>query len=369
MIPKRKVFAEHTVQFEPLPVKIPWTRNQVIEEIRKRRNEGKALNGNGVRKDEPSLYKAAIRLFGKYDLAILAAGLKPEMTRIAPPPPAYTREQIAAWITDRNQQGLSVTYKTMKTEYLRMLKCARRLFGTWQQAVEAAGVDYSATFNIRERRYSSDDSILTAIKERHKLGLSVRSLDVRKGDPRDPALLKAAVHRFGNWREALQVAGIPLPVIERQRRTRAGKYQSASDVVTEIKRRISCGLPINSEKISKGAQRDGNLYIQACKHCGTWRQAVEAAGVDYSKIGRVVRWRTTYTTFESVLNEIHRRHSAGLPLAFKLMERGPHHDRNLRDAGKRLFGSWRTAIETAGLNYADLMSPIGRPLESKTAAK
>ena len=360
MISTRKVASAQKDLAEPLPVKIPWTKNRVIEEIRKRCVEGKVLYGNGVRRDDPSLYKAALRLFHKYDQAILAARLNPALTRKSPPPAPYTREQITAWIVDRHQQGLSVTYKTMKTEHLRMLKCARRTFGTWRQAVEAAGVNYDATFNIRERQYASSEAILTAITERHLRGHSMRGIDVRRGTPSDPALLKAAVNVFGKWRDALLAAGIPLPVVERHA-TRQGKYQSASDVVAEIKRRMAGGLPINTGKVLKGAQRDGNLYAQACKHCGAWQKAVEAAGVDYASIGRAVRWRTTYTTPEAVLAEIHRRHNTRLPLSFKLMERGPHHDRNLRDAGKRLFGSWRNAIEAAGFDYAILMSPIGRP--------
>lgn len=73
--------------------------------------------------------------------------------------------------------------------------------------------------------------------------------------------------------------------------------------------------------------------------CGETRRLIRKARIDF--------WedRDQHWTRKRVIAEIRRRHRRGQSLR---RHKVPH---ALHDAGWRLFGTWRTAIEKAGLNY------------------
>ena len=343
---------------EEIPLRIPWTRNRVIETIRQRRVYGEAIHCNGVRQDLPALYKATIRIFGSFDGAIRAAGLNPAKIRKAPRPLVKSRAEILTWILERRESGLSLGYKAVFADSRRMLNCARREFGSWRQAVSEAGIEYGTVRQCKPGRYSTPEAILKALQTRYRRGYSLRCSGMRMGVRRNRALLKAATASFGGWRKALQAAGIP----EAKRLSRKrGKYLTGGEVVAEILRRHKAGIPINTASLHHGRHKDRGLYTKGGILFGSWLKALEAAGFDCSKIARVSHKRKAYVSASAVLEEIQRRHRAGLPLAFKLMERGNHHDRNLRDAARRFHGSWEMAVEAAGIPYGSIKSRIGRP--------
>ncbi len=81
-------------------------------------------------------------------------------------------------------------------------------------------------------------------------------------------------------------------------------------------------------------------------HFGTWRAAVEAAGLDYDGIKRVrQRWSR-----DGILQQIRTHHNNGDDLLdpdFKTA----HRDLYLAASAHRYFGSWRRAITAAGLDH------------------
>jgi hypothetical protein len=58
-----------------------WTKHDVVRGLKNARKSGKHLSDSAVRRDEPALYGAAVRLFGSFTAARNAAGIKPPRAR------------------------------------------------------------------------------------------------------------------------------------------------------------------------------------------------------------------------------------------------------------------------------------------------
>jgi hypothetical protein len=81
-------------------------------------------------------------------------------------------------------------------------------------------------------------------------------------------------------------------------------------------------------------------------HFGNWRDAVEAAGLEYDDIKRIKqKWSR-----EEILEQIRHYHAQGHDLlnpSFKIKHRNLY----LAACAHRYFGSWRRAIHAAGLDH------------------
>ena len=66
------------------------------------------------------------------------------------------------------------------------------MFGSWKDAIEAAGLDYST---IRRYRRWSRDKVIKTIKEIYAKGKPINSSFVQKSNK---PLYMAAIKRFGN---------------------------------------------------------------------------------------------------------------------------------------------------------------------------
>ena len=80
---------------------------------------------------------------GSWRAAVEAAGLNYEGA--APHQRKWRRPRIVAAITQLHQQDEDLSYTGMKQHHPYLLVAARRAdtFGSWQAAVEAAGLDYA----------------------------------------------------------------------------------------------------------------------------------------------------------------------------------------------------------------------------------
>ncbi len=97
------------------------------------------------------------------------------------------------------------------TTYPDVYAAAERLFGSWKDAIEAAGLDYS---KIRRYRTWSRQEVLTEIRAAYELGHSVNSSTMQKNNK---PLYMAAIRRFGNWSNAVVAAGIDYPSVRKRR--------------------------------------------------------------------------------------------------------------------------------------------------------
>jgi hypothetical protein len=89
-------------------------------------------------------------------------------------------------------------------------------------------------------------------------------------------------------------------------------------------------------------ERFGNLVSAARRIFGSWSRAILASGVDPAKLRRVAPW-----TRERVLETLLTRALRNQPVSARLME-----PRSIVEAGRRFFGSWSATLAAAGLDPA-----------------
>lgn len=101
----------------------------------------------------------------------------------------------------------------------------------------------------------------------------------------------------------------------------------------------------NAEKPSNMAKEHTNLYINACKVFGSWREALEACGIDYESTRNNKKWNR-----ERIVKEINRLNMLDYSLRPSVLrEKGMT---KLISAAEYHFGSWRRAVETCGIDYS-----------------
>lgn len=166
-------------------------------------------------------------------------------------------------------------------------------------------------------------------------------------------LMYAAARRiFGSWRHTLQAAGIaPARVLTWER-------WSPARILVMIRHLARRARPLTTDQMER---RYGNLVSTARRHFGSWSKAVVAAGVEPTKLQRVVPWNQ-----ERILEAILTRALRNQTLARQHVE-----PRSLVDASQRLFGSWDAAVTAAGLDPKMIVPPprrAGRLRAEKTPA-
>jgi len=113
--------------FQP-PPRERWSKKRVLERLHAWHEHCGASN---LRDVDPNLSAAAARMFGSYHAALEAAGIEP-------PTRYWTDARVLAAIQDRYIAGNPLHIEGLGD--LRLSQAAKRLFGSWQAAVEAAGL-------------------------------------------------------------------------------------------------------------------------------------------------------------------------------------------------------------------------------------
>jgi hypothetical protein len=311
---------------KPLGRRSVWNEKRIAAELR-------AAHARGVVLKRRELLDAGlIALVGAVD----RAGGIVRMLRLArlpsPPrnPPAertmWTHEEVAYQILERFENGLTLESSKVPPP---LLNGARIVFGTWQEALAAAGIDGDA-IGIRRRhsrkeilskladlhrRYpaltleelrpqpvhhrllshfsSLDEALeaarihgwprrqlqprmtrreaLDALRARHRAGRSVRREDVR-GDAR---LLSNLTRMFSTWEAACRAAGVPFEGARRWDRAR---------VVAWLRARVRAGLSMNQPAVRAD---DPAVPSLVRKYLGPWREVYRVTGAKPGPRSRV----------------------------------------------------------------------------------
>jgi hypothetical protein len=117
-------------------------------------------------------------------------------------------------------------------------------------------------------------------------------------------------------------------------------------IIAEIRRLHEAGEELY---YSKAEDDHLNLVRAAGWHYGTWRRAVEAAGIEYESLSKYQRWSK-----KKIVERIRELHAEGQSLHWRAVS--THVDPPLAAAALRPNGfySWREAIAAAGLNIDDV---------------
>ena len=254
----------------------------------------------------------------------------------------WNRELVVAFIQDIHRSGGKLN-SNYAQQYRRALYLAACVYcGGWRQAVKAAGIPYDQVKILKRSCPKwSKDKIINEIRKLHRSGQPINSNYVQLQNRKTQQLYHSAVKYFGGWKQGLEAAGFDYSRV----RLRTFRSWSKKAIARSIQDRLNRGLSLNSMKV---IEEDYGLYLATKRHIGSWKKALRVAGVNPSSISDP---RITWTK-ERVRREILALYGRGLPLNMASIKKTGCV--SLCSAACKLFGSWRKAIRSAGLCYAEI---------------
>lgn len=153
-------------------------------------------------------------------------------------------------------------------------------------------------------------------------------------------LLAAAIRYFGNWKKAVESSGVPYETVRKYRRW------SKEAIIQEIQNLHATGADLSFRSMAL-SQHNAMVYAAIRpKYFGSWKIALEAAGLEAEEIYRYRSWEET-----DILDEIRRLKSEGADLSSKSMDETSN---RLIATARRRFGNWGQALERAGIDYDEV---------------
>jgi len=172
-----------------------WSAEIIIAEIKKRAETGLPLAAHTVQKEDSRLYSASVAIFGPWGKAVEAAAydyLEHRKTS------HWDEEKILQRIKEAYTNGADLNDNNVQRLAPALDGAARAVFGSWQKAIEAAGLSYEKV--SRTVRWSRA-KIVSFIAEAVKNG---RPLTVTNFPH---SFVEATIDVFGSWKKALEAAG------------------------------------------------------------------------------------------------------------------------------------------------------------------
>jgi len=241
----------------------------------------------------------------------------------------WTADQVTQEIRSWREKGEPLYANHVRQKYQELLAASIRYFGSWQKAVEMAGIPYE---QVRKYRKWSKESIILEIRNLHSRGvdLSFRAMALSQHN----AMVYAAIRPkyFGSWKAALEAAGLESEEIYRYR------SWEETDILDEIRRLKTEGADLSSKSMDENSNR---LIATARRRFGNWGRALERAGINYDEVRRRKRW-----TRESLVEGILELKRQGIPLITPEIKKA---NPSLFAAAckKHFFGTWKKALKAA----------------------
>ncbi len=124
-------------------MKQKWSKEKIVETIKELRKQNVDISASNISKNHIPLFTAACsrRYFSSWANAVIAAGidydqiLEAGKTRRRNKLTKWSKEQVLEEVRKAESQNLLTTYR----DRLALYSAARREFGSWKQALEAAG--------------------------------------------------------------------------------------------------------------------------------------------------------------------------------------------------------------------------------------
>ncbi len=258
----------------------------------------------------------------------------------------WSLERIVEEVRKLHEQGIPLNMASARKVFPSLVAtaCSRKYFGSWRAAIEAAGFNYDEILLVK---HWSKERVIEEIRQLYEKGEDLRPSAIAR---LCQTLPMAAKKFFGGWREAVIAAGIDYDSYIVKKRT--GQVEQAKQqVIDEIKRLYQEG---RIDELSGAWRYHLSLFRKARHRFGSWRKAIEAAGLNYQEIVQRQKW-----TPEKIIAEIRRLYAEGKNLSVTAMQR-TYPNLVAIAQSPRYFGSWRAAVEAAGLDYELIKQQRGR---------
>lgn len=174
----------------------------------------------------------------------------------------WSRETILREILKRETQGLPLTVARNKGINSALYQAAKRAFGSWRNALTAAGLGNRASASEQW----TPSRIMNTIRSlaRRKRPLSGSEIRGRYGH-----VVAAGRRQFGSWSKAVIAAGVDPATLRR------APPWTAERVIEAVLRRALTGEPLGSREV-----RPRSLADAGAKVFGNWGAALRSAGLD-----------------------------------------------------------------------------------------
>lgn len=177
-------------------VRPPWSRKEVQATLGRLHRAGELHDFPRLRARYPSLMTAAIRLFGSWYQARVAAGAPPSRRA----PTRWTKALVHQRIRERIRKGLPLIATALIREDSGLFHAGKRIFRTgWAGIAERLGYAYQG------RRVWTRPRIVREIRRLRSRGKRLIRTAVER---EDSGFVMSAIRRFGSWPAALEAAGI-----------------------------------------------------------------------------------------------------------------------------------------------------------------
>ena len=281
--------ATHGKERTPTDQRLYEGRADVIRGILRREMSGASVRATAVKREEHDLFVAAIRHYRNWGRAIQAAGLDAEAVSRKR---TWTVQRVIQTIHKLDLQGVALNHGSVRKLDQGPIQAARKLLGSWDNALQAAGYDPA---NVRlVRRPWTKSEVIAAIRAQAAAGGPLTQNGMHPQSVRF-----AAIRLFGSFNAAVRKAGVQHLIAKHPRWSRGA-------IVKAIRARKQAGQRVNCMAVVKS---NSSLYDAARRYFGGWPGALRAAGIDPDSVrGKPRPW-----TPKDVIRELRRRAAANKP--------------------------------------------------------
>lgn len=247
-----------------------WDKPEILKALKALHKEGADLSYNALAAKQQSLVSAAAYHFGSYRKAVDKAGIDyASVVRR----PRWTKAAIIALVKRAKKDGADLHWSAVTKRRDEVGKAAfaslqPRLFGSWDRALTAAGLDAD---EVNRYRKWSKETIAFELRSRSREHQPLNSGALQRDEP---GLHAAAVRHFGSYDGALRAAKLD-PGKLRQRRA-----WTKETVRAALKDANKDGQHLSDSAMR---QQDPALYGAAVRLFGSFTAARAAAGIKWQK--------------------------------------------------------------------------------------
>jgi hypothetical protein len=265
------------------PPRQVWSRKRVVDEMKRLHRSGQHMSCIAVIKaGRNDLVVAAHRYVGSWARARELAGIRFERHRPRAAQ-AWDATTVVETISERHRLGQTLASSKVPRA---LILAATRIFGSWRDAIEAAGLDYEAI--ILTRRYS-DEEILDWLRHLARTRPRMTLFDLDKHGEHAVACRR----RWGSYEAAATAAGIEEWPIRLRHRS-----MSRIEVIQALRARHASKLPLHISAVRK-SEGGHTLILSVLHHFTSWDKALSVA--------RVPRQRKSFPFRRNSPSGSHRR--------------------------------------------------------------
>jgi molybdenum-dependent DNA-binding transcriptional regulator ModE len=173
------------------------SKEEVVTAIVERARQGRSLVGGAVQKDDGPLFHGAVRHYGRWTAAVRHANVKYDPLEANR---NWTPQRIVAALREQVRKHGALDQTVLRKENPSLHAVVMKRFNGVKNAAEKLGLPVTM-----RRRQHTPEGLLERLRERLREGKSLQSLRVLE---EESWFHSAACLHFGNWRRALEAAGI-----------------------------------------------------------------------------------------------------------------------------------------------------------------